>query len=199
MLKDLVKKCRSYRRFFQEVSIPYEDLKDMVDTARLTGCTKNCQGLKFKLISTPEECAKVFPSLLWAGALKDWDGPADGERPSAYVLVLEDLSIGKNLMWDEGIVSQTIMLSAVEKGYGGCMIGSCVIVLRWCWLLVSRRKKFVWCRLARMAVQLITGMRIRCIMCRNGRWKIFWFRMFENLGGHRAWPSFCILGRRFLI
>ena len=45
MLKDLVKKCRSYRRFFQEVSIPYEDLKDMVDTARLTGCTKNCQGL----------------------------------------------------------------------------------------------------------------------------------------------------------
>ena len=89
------------------------------------GCTKNCQGLKFKLISTPEECAKVFPSLLWAGALKDWDGPADGERPSAYVLVLEDLSIGKNLMWDEGIVSQTIMLSAVEKGYGGCMIGSC--------------------------------------------------------------------------
>ena len=40
MLKDLVKKCRSYRRFFQEVSIPYEDLKDMVDTARLTGCTK---------------------------------------------------------------------------------------------------------------------------------------------------------------
>ena len=121
MLKDLVKKCRSYRRFFQEVSIPYEDLKDMVDTARLTGCTKNCQGLKFKLISTPEECAKVFPSLLWAGALKDWDGPADGERPSAYVLVLEDLSIGKNLMWDEGIVSQTIMLSAVEKGYGGCM------------------------------------------------------------------------------
>ena len=120
MLKDLVKKCRSYRRFFQEVSIPYEDLKDMVDTARLTGCTKNCQGLKFKLISTPEECAKVFPSLLWAGALKDWDGPADGERPSAYVLVLEDLSIGKNLMWDEGIVSQTIMLSAVEKGYGGC-------------------------------------------------------------------------------
>ena len=125
MLKDLVKKCRSYRRFFQEVSIPYEDLKDMVDTARLTGCVKNAQGLKFKLISTAEECAKVFPFLLWAGALKDWDGPVDGERPSAYVLVLEDLSISKNMMWDEGIVSQTIMLSAVEKGYGGCMIGSC--------------------------------------------------------------------------
>ena len=32
-------------------------------------------------------------------------------------------------------------------------------------------------------------------MCRNGRWKIFWFRMFENLGGHRAWPSFCYFGK----
>ena len=70
MLKDLVKKCRSYRRFFQEVSIPYEDLKDMVDTARLTGCTKNCQGLKFKLISTPEECAKVFPVFVMGRCLK---------------------------------------------------------------------------------------------------------------------------------
>jgi len=98
MLKDLVKKCRSYRRFFQEVSIPYEDLKDMVDTARLTGCTKNCQGLKFKLISTPEECAKVFPSLLWAGALKDWDGPADGgmralfPRRSCFLLLRRDMA-----------------------------------------------------------------------------------------------------------
>ena len=46
MLKDLVKKCRSYRRFFQEVSIPYEDLKDMVDTARLTfGWPATARGL----------------------------------------------------------------------------------------------------------------------------------------------------------
>ena len=37
----------------------------------------------------------------------------------------EIYSTGFDLMWDEGIVSQTIMLSAVEKGYGGCMIGSC--------------------------------------------------------------------------
>ena len=89
-------------------------------------------------------------------------------------------------MWDEGIVSQTIMLSAVEKGYGGCMIGSCkrVEILeaveldpqRYSLALVlalgKPKEEVVWCRLARMAVQLITGMRIRCIMCRNGRWKI---------------------------
>lgn len=148
-----------------------------------------------------------------AGALKDWDGPADGERPSAYVLVLEDLSIGKNLMWDEGIVSQTIMLSAVEKGYGGCMIGSCkrVEILEAVELDPQRYSLALVLALGKPKeeVRMVPvgedgsttyyRVRIRCIMCRNGRWKIFWFRMFENLGGHRAWPSFCILGRRFLI
>ena len=177
MLKDLVKKCRSYRRFFQEVSIPYEDLKDMVDTARLTGCTKNCQGLKFKLISTPEECAKVFPSLLWAGALKDWDGPADGERPSAYVLVLEDLSIGKNLMWDEGIVSQTIMLSAVEKGYGGCMIGSCkrVEILEAVELDPQRYSLALVLLLNRLKSLFSVVRRILLLIFWN-RWMVFWIK-----------------------
>lgn len=58
MLKDLVKKCRSYRRFFQEVSIPYEDLEGYGRYSPSDRLYKERQGLKFKLISTPEECAK---------------------------------------------------------------------------------------------------------------------------------------------
>ncbi|MBS6956458.1 MAG: nitroreductase family protein [Enterocloster asparagiformis] len=124
MLKDLVLSCRSYRRFYQEVTIPDQDLLDMVDTARLTASAANAQALKFKIINTPQECAKVFPTVKWAAALTDWDGPAEGERPSAYIVIACDLSLGKNKQWDDGIAAQTIMLSAVEKGYGGCMIGS---------------------------------------------------------------------------
>ena len=30
MLKDLVKQCRSYRRFYQDTAIPYSELADMV-------------------------------------------------------------------------------------------------------------------------------------------------------------------------
>lgn len=125
MLKELVSKCRSYRRFHEDVRIPYDELKDMVDTARITGSAANAQPLKYRILCSPEECARVFPTIGWAAALKDWDGPVPGERPSAYIIVLDDLSIGKNRQWDEGIASQTIMLTAVEKGYGGCMIGSC--------------------------------------------------------------------------
>ena len=52
MLKDLVLSCRSYRRFYQEVTIPDQDLLDMVDTARLTASAANAQALKFKIINT---------------------------------------------------------------------------------------------------------------------------------------------------
>ena len=125
MIKDLVASCRSYRRFYEEERIPYEELKDMVDTARITGSAANSQALKYKIICGREECARIFPTIGWAAALTDWDGPAPGERPSAYIIMVCDLSIGKNRQWDEGITAQTIMLSAGEKGYGGCIIGNC--------------------------------------------------------------------------
>ena len=126
MLKELVKKCRTYRRFYQEVPISMEELTDLVDTARLTASASNLQPLRYKLVNEPELCAQIFPHLRWAGALKDWDGPEEGERPSAYIVIACDLSIGKNKQWDDGITAQTIMLAAAEKGYGGCMIGSCM-------------------------------------------------------------------------
>ena len=50
MIKDLVASCRSYRRFHEEERIPYEELKDMVDTARITGSAANSQALKYKII-----------------------------------------------------------------------------------------------------------------------------------------------------
>ena len=62
--------------------------------------------------------------MKWAGYLKDWDGPQDGERPSAYIIVLGDKRISTNFLWDHGIACQSILLGATEKGLGGCMFGS---------------------------------------------------------------------------
>lgn len=124
MFKDLVKNNRSYRRFYENECITEQDLRELVDLARNTASTVNSQALKYKLICTPEENEKVFNTLSWAGLLKDWVGPEKGERPSAYIIILCDLSLGKNKYHDEGIAAQTIMLGAVEKGLGGCMFGS---------------------------------------------------------------------------
>lgn len=124
MLKDLVLKNRSYRRFYQDERISGDTLRELADLARMTASSANCQALKYYLAADEETCAKIYPSLAWAGALPDWDGPDEGERPAAYIVIVCDESIAKNKMWDEGIAAQTIMLGAAEKGLGGCMIGS---------------------------------------------------------------------------
>lgn len=124
MLKDLVYSCRSYRRFYEDVRISDQDLKDLVDLARMTASTANSQALKFKMVNSPEKNALVYPTLGWAGALPDWDGPVEGERPGAYIVIVEDSALGKNKLTDVGITAQTILLGAVEKGYGGCMLAN---------------------------------------------------------------------------
>lgn len=48
----------------------------------------------------------------------------EGERPSAYIVVLGDLEISKTAGVDHGIATQSILLGAAEKGFGGCMIAS---------------------------------------------------------------------------
>jgi len=56
--------------------------------------------------------------------IRDRDGPEEGERPAAYILILCDQGIAKNKPIDDGIVAQTIMLGACEKGLGGCIFGN---------------------------------------------------------------------------
>lgn len=124
MFKDLVYACRSYRRFYEDVEISDEELRQLVELARMTGATANCQGLKYKPVNDPAGNAKVYDTLKWAGALPDWDGPEAGERPAAYIVILCDTTIAKSLKVDVGITAQTMMLGAVEMGYGGCMLGS---------------------------------------------------------------------------
>jgi nitroreductase len=124
MLRDLVLANRSYRRFNEKRLIDESVLRELVDLARLTPSAQNLQSLKYAIVNTPEQNALVFPTLAWAGYLVDWPGPAVGERPSAYIIILGDRSLAPSFWLDHGIAAQTILLGAVEKGLGGCMIGA---------------------------------------------------------------------------
>lgn len=124
MLKDLVLKNRSYRRFYGDYKIDSQELVDLVELARNTGYAANAQALKFMIVSDDEQNKKVFETLVWAAALKDWNGPVEEERPTGYIIILCDKTIGTNKQTDVGIVVQTMMLGATEKGLGGCMIGN---------------------------------------------------------------------------
>lgn len=124
MLRDLVLKNRSYRRFDEKVTIGSETLLDLVDLARLSPSGGNMQALKYMLSCDPITNGRIFPSLAWAGYLKEWGGPKQGERPSAYIIILHDKSIRANAGVEPGIVAQTMALGAVERGLGCCMIGA---------------------------------------------------------------------------
>jgi nitroreductase len=124
MIKDLILKNRSYRRFHQEVSIELETLRELVDLGRLSASAANLQPLKYILSNDTEKNALIFRHLGWAGYLTDWPGPSEGERPSAYIVLLGDSKISQSFGCDHGIAAQSILLGAIGKGLGGCIIGS---------------------------------------------------------------------------
>jgi len=124
MMLDLVKKNRSYRRFFQNVKITREILVELVELARFSASGGNMQPLRFILSFDDEKNDKVFSCLKWAMFLKDWTGPQEGEKPSAYIVMIKDKNMNTPNNLDAGIMAQSILLGAVEKGFGGCMFGA---------------------------------------------------------------------------
>lgn len=122
--KELVRKNRSYRRFDESVRIDKDIIRELIDLARLSASSANRQPLKYIISNDSAKNSLIFTHLGWAGYLEDWDGPDEGERPSAYIIILGDHSISRSISCDHGIAAQSILLGAVEKGLGGCIIGS---------------------------------------------------------------------------
>jgi len=124
MIKDLITKNRSYRRFHQSEKISIEQLREWIDLARISASARNAQPLKYILSDDEPLNTKIFEQLSWAGYLTTWKGPEEGERPAAYIILLIDTLISSSHFCDDGIAMQSILLGATESGYGGCIIHS---------------------------------------------------------------------------
>ena len=124
MIANLVKQNRSCRRFDQNFIVDQKTLNELVDLGRLSASAANLQPLKYVISNDSKINAKIFDCLKWAAYLKQWPGPDEGQRPSAYIIILGDNKISSNVKWDHGIAGQTILLGAREKNLAGCMIAS---------------------------------------------------------------------------
>ncbi len=118
LLKDLILTNRSYRRFYPDTAVSYDTLKELVDLARLSASAGNRQPLKFILSCDKAKNEIIFPCV---GLAND---TADGDRPSAYIIIMGDTAVHPTFNCDHGIAAQAIMLGAVEKGLGGCIVGN---------------------------------------------------------------------------
>lgn len=58
MLKDLILKNRTYRRFYQDHPVTMETLREMLELARLTSSGANLQSLRY-VVSNEEEKMNV--------------------------------------------------------------------------------------------------------------------------------------------
>jgi len=99
-------------------------VRELIDLGRLAASGGNQQPLKYMISADPDANNKIFPHTRWAGSLPDWPGPAEGERPAAYIVILRDNNVSKGHGCDQGIAAQNIVLGAMERGIGACMIGS---------------------------------------------------------------------------
>ena len=126
LLSDLVLRTRSIRRFREHEGISLATLRSLVDLARLAPCAGNKQPFKYALSASRRTNALIFSSLRWAAYLQDWPGPAEGERPAAYIVICRDISISNALNSDQGFAVQNILLGATARGLGACVIASFV-------------------------------------------------------------------------
>ncbi len=123
---ELIKENRSCRRFdqFNDHKIDIDILKKLVDLGRCSASAANLQPLKYIISCDDVKNEEIFSCLKWAAYLKDWDGPEDGEKPSAYIVIMGDTTITKNFRCDHGIAAQSILLGARALGFAGCMLAA---------------------------------------------------------------------------
>lgn len=119
----LVRKTRTIRRFNQSKKVEIDMLHHLVEVARVTASARNIQPLKYAIITDAKLSSKIFDATGWAAAIED-GRPKDGERPTGYIIIYNDKNIAPNSMWDQGIVSYTMMMAATEIGLGGCIIAT---------------------------------------------------------------------------
>lgn len=127
MFKDIVKRSRSYRGYDESYHFSRKELEDFVDCARYAPSSVNAQPFRYYLAWEHDEVKRIQKLTNWARALPQMQLPHEGKCPTAFIVICQDKNIGESIQRyqkDVGIVAQTMLLAAAEKGLGGCMIGN---------------------------------------------------------------------------
>ena len=121
---DLIAKTRSIRRYKQNEPVSMDALTYIAHAARFVPSTGNMQRLRLLLVND-DRCDAIFNELSFAAHLRpDWQGPAEGEHPAAYIIVMTDTEPDVNLAIDMGVAAEAMLITAREEGLGGCIFRS---------------------------------------------------------------------------
>lgn len=124
---EMNKKNRSYRGYDESYKISIEELREMLEITRFCPSSVNMQPFKYFLSADEKTNALIQPLTKWARALQPMQLPREGHCPTGFIVICYDSNLGpgpERFSKDVGIVAQTLVLAAVNKGLGGCMIGN---------------------------------------------------------------------------
>ena len=121
---EVLRTRRTFRAFTQE-PVPQEVLMDILEAGRLANCGANRQSLRFAVAQKPEDVAKLCELTKWAAAIPNGAGtPAPEQRPTLYIVILQDTSVTGYSDIDVGIAVAGMTTAAWAKGVGSCIIGT---------------------------------------------------------------------------
>lgn len=120
-IETLIRRNRTCRRFDEQQPIERLQLIRWINVIRHTASGRNIQPLKYIVVTDPEQCHWLTGLMRWAAMLPDWEGPAVGERPTAYLIQLVDTHLAPAARFDEGVQLEALGLLATEAGYGMCI------------------------------------------------------------------------------
>lgn len=136
---------RTYRAFTRQ-PVPGDVLSDILEAARTANCGANRQSLRYAVAQKPEDVARLCEWSKWAAAIPNGAGtPGPDQRPTLFVVVLQDTTVPGYSDIDVGIAVASMTTAAWAKGVGSCIIGT-----------LDRVKTAEWLRLPE-TMQVHTG------------------------------------------
>ena len=115
---EVLRTRRTFRAFTQE-PVPQEVLMDILEAGRLANCGANRQSLRFAVAQKPEDVAKLCELTKWAAAIPNGAGtPAPEQRPTLYIVILQDTSVTGYSDIDVGIAVAGMTTASSEPCTG---------------------------------------------------------------------------------
>ena len=123
-IKEAIKNRRTVRQFKQDM-VKDDEVRELLDAARLASCGGNMQRIRYIVIHSREIVQKVFDTTAWANLVKPKRTPVWGKNaPLMFILLTGPSNPGAIVHADAGAAIENMQLCAVEHGLGCCWIAS---------------------------------------------------------------------------
>ena len=117
-----IRQRRTIRRF-ENRPVTIQQIKDIVELARLYASGANLQPIRFIGVTDPELRDAIFKGLRWAAYLPGFEILPE-HRPMGYVVLTCDSAKKNSCRFDLGAASTTLMLAAEGEGLATCALAS---------------------------------------------------------------------------